>query len=120
MGEIHLRYYIKLKNGEHIVIHTDNTDHESIFVQSSNENKFICLPRTIINKDDIAYIKIDEVTDKQKDNLVYLNKKELVLSKKDTLEFLNNIKIPKENFNDLEKRKLLLKDLMNEHDNEKE
>jgi hypothetical protein len=59
MGDIHSRYYIKLKSGEHFVIHTDNTDHESIFVQSNNENSFICLPTTIINKEDISYIKVD-------------------------------------------------------------
>lgn len=59
MNDLHTRYFIKLRNGESFVIHTNNTNHDSIFVQSSNENKFICLPKTIINKDDITYIKVD-------------------------------------------------------------
>jgi hypothetical protein len=59
MSSIHSRYYIKLKSGEVIVIHTDNSDYESIFNQSSNGNSFMCLPKIIINKDDISYIKVD-------------------------------------------------------------
>lgn len=59
MENSQVRYYVKLKNGESLVIWTESTYHDSIFVQSSNGNDFMCLPRTIISKDDISYIKVN-------------------------------------------------------------
>lgn len=61
MKNVDIRYEIHLKCGEKMVIHSDNTEIETVFNQSNNGNSFFCLPGRIISKDQVKYIEVKAI-----------------------------------------------------------